>query len=492
MCHPEDSLGEEAKERGYGFLRLCKELLDLDTKEGAYCATNVIEHYQSKIHLFGSLQCTAWCKWHQVNGHLYGKEYWQWLLGERMKSKRQVQEFIKVANLVLDCGGHVYFEWPKGCKGHELEVLRAWVKERGLGCVEVHGCELGVVDKNNDRIHKPWWIYSSNQDFIDSLWDYKCKGDHEHVQCAGCRTTGTGFYPPYMAQKLLDGMGYNVQGGAVPAMVCEALTVESFKPKQGEYRNHNAELHESMMAMVARVVGFKELRTNQNAMDAVDIEMGKLRKNDVWDEAHPKRRVDVVKDAERRKVEVHLGRIFATCTEKNFEMPEWLRKWKGRVCFDGRPHMVKTGLNKNAIFQHLDSLPASMAAGKNCMAYGLLPGFFVEGADAIQAYTQAVWDGEETWLELAFEHWPESWKKIFKKEDRPMCKLLRNIYGHPQAGPRFERWADKQFRSIGYTPIENWKGCYFHPKLLTLLVAYVDDLTLAGPEKNKKIAWEAI
>ena len=29
MCHPESSLGEEAKERGYGFLRLCKELLDL-------------------------------------------------------------------------------------------------------------------------------------------------------------------------------------------------------------------------------------------------------------------------------------------------------------------------------------------------------------------------------------------------------------------------------------------------------------------------------
>ena len=133
-----------------------------------------------------------------------------------------------------------------------------------------------------------------------------------------------------------------------------------------------------------------------------------------------------------------------------------------------------------------------MPASKNCEAYGLIPGYFVEGVDAIQAYTQAPWDGVPTWVELAYEWWPESWKQRFTKEDRPVALLLFNLYGHPQAGPRFERWADVQFRSIGYMPIENWRSCYFHPQKESFLIAYVDDIMLSGPLRWKHKAWAEI
>ena len=201
--------------------------------------------------------------------------------------------------------------------------------------MEVHGCELGVTDKHGQPIHKPWWIYSSNQQFVNEMWEFKCRGEHTHVQCAGCRTTATGFYPPFMAGKLLDAMQYNEHGTAVPAMVCQEQNLNGFRPKEGEYRTHSADLYDYLQAMVARVVGFKEMKSNQSAVDAVAVEMGKLRDNTVWDEKRPKTRDEVIASAENRKIEVHMARIFSTCTQNNFEMPEWMRKYKGRVCLDG-------------------------------------------------------------------------------------------------------------------------------------------------------------
>ena len=39
----------------------------------------------------------------------------------------------------------------------------------GIGCVEAHGCELGVETPEGDPIHKPWYIYSSNQHFTNFI-----------------------------------------------------------------------------------------------------------------------------------------------------------------------------------------------------------------------------------------------------------------------------------------------------------------------------------
>ena len=58
-----------------------------------------------------------------------------------------------------------------------------------------------------------------------------------------------------------------------------------------------------------------------------------------------------------------------TC--KNSEMPAEHQKFKGRVCFDGRTQSVKNEKGVSAMFKHLDSLPASMPAGKAAMGFKL-------------------------------------------------------------------------------------------------------------------------
>ena len=120
--------------------------------------------------------------------------------------------------------------------------------------------------------------------------------------------------------------------------------------------------------------------------------------------------------------EVHFGKIFAACTEKDFEMEdEKMRKYKGRVCFDGRPEKVKNTWGVRAAFQHLNSVPASMPASKSGIAHGLLPGYYVKCADAEKAYCQSPFKGIPTFLELPYCEWPDEWKAKFSKEDRPVC-----------------------------------------------------------------------
>lgn len=41
-----------------------------------------------------------------------------------------VGRFIKVANLILDQGGHVSFEWPRYCAGWTEEPLASWISSR--------------------------------------------------------------------------------------------------------------------------------------------------------------------------------------------------------------------------------------------------------------------------------------------------------------------------------------------------------------------------
>ena len=165
-------------------------------------------------------------------------------------------------------------------------------------------------------------------------------------------------------------------------------------------------------------------------------------------------------DAHRRGVEVHIGRIFATCTEKDFEMQdEQMRKYKGRVCFDGRRDKVRTQWGVRACFEHLHSVPASMPAGKSGVAYGQIKGRYIKTADARKAYCQSPWPGVmqggvPTWSKLPKEWWPQEWHDRGLVE--PVCLMLRNLYGHPLAGARYEKWAAGRLREKGFMPIENW------------------------------------
>ena len=107
--------------------------------------------------------------------------------------------------------------------------------------------------------------------------------------------------------------------------------------------------------------------------------------------------------------------------EKNSELEKGdpLRKYKGRVVFDGS--FVRDQDKNVALFQELSSCPATMQASKAADAFGCLPGHAIEQADAKQAYIQALLGGTETWVRLPREAWPGKW--VREGKDDPVCPL---------------------------------------------------------------------
>ena len=94
----------------------------------------------------------------------------------------------------------------------------------------------------------------------------------------------------------------------------------------------------------------------------------------------------------------------------------------------------------------------------------------LEIVDAEQAYIQAEMKGDPTWVWLPPEARPEWWRKKFPHLRRPVCRLLKALYGHPDVGTDWEQTCDARVRAAGFVPIgPDLPTCYYHPKLLLML-----------------------
>ena len=73
------------------------------------------------------------------------------------------------------------------------------------------------------------------------------------------------------------------------------------------------------------------------AQAALRAEWDRLRSRGVWDESAVREWPDVAKEAQAAGQEVNFGFLFATCVEKNSELPDGheKKKFKGRVVFQG-------------------------------------------------------------------------------------------------------------------------------------------------------------
>ena len=146
-----------------------------------------------------------------------------------------------------------------------------------------------------------------------------------------------------------------------------------------------------------------------------------------------------------------------------------------------------------ALFQDLGSSPATMEAAKIADFYGCAPGHSIDIADAIQAYIQADMKGTPTWVCLPEDERPAWWAKKYPYLRRPVCRLNKALYGHPDAGTFWEQKCDDHCKKVGFVAIgPEWPSCYFHPELKLLLIVYVDDFKLAGPEHNIKKGWSLL
>ena len=68
--------------------------------------------------------------------------------------------------------------------------------------------------------------------------------------------------------------------------------------------------------------------------------------------------------------------------------------------------------------------------------------------------------------------------------------MLKELYGHPDAGTYWEEHCHKHTISVGFNAVEDgWVSCYWHDELRLFLIIYVDDFKLSGPDKNIKQGW---
>ena len=89
---------------------------------------------------------------------------------------------------------------------------------------------------------------------------------------------------------------------------------------------------------------------------------------------------------------------------------------------------------------------------------------------------------------------PEEWYRADGSHvyDRPVVRMLRALYGHPDSGTLWEKHSFKHLQSVGSEKIPNWPSLFWHAELKVLLSVYVDDFTAAGKAAALKLCWEAV
>ena len=166
-----------------------------------------------------------------------------------------------------------------------------------------------------------------------------------------------------------------------------------------------------------------------------------------------------------------MGYVLGICVEKNAELDASLRKFKGRVVF--RDNQVYGQSQYYAIFHDLGSSPATLQAAKAVDFFGCLPNHVLEVVDAEQAYIQAEMKGDPTWVCLPPKARPDWWRKKISNLPRPVRRLLKALYGHPDAGTYWEQKCDAHAQAVGFVPIgPEWPSCYYHPKLPLMFSIY--------------------
>lgn len=253
---------------------------------------------------------------------------------------------------------------------------------------------------------------------------------------------------------------------AMPVMNC----VNTHRP--GVSPNH------VYSACVARPVTKKEAQTNPKENISC------------WNEDLVEEWSNVASRAKRSGTKVHIGRIFDILVEKNSELAESdpARKFKGRVVFEGC--CVKDEDSNWAIFSEIASCPASMEATRSADAYGLILGNSIEIADGESAYTQAKLGGDLKYVRIPKERWPDT---RGRKYIDSVCPLVLALCGHPDAGGFWELRCEKSFMAVGLErAAPEWKSVFRCKELDLLLVIYVDDFKLVGPQSNWAKGWKLI
>jgi hypothetical protein len=147
-------------------------------------------------HLWGSIPCKSWSSLQNLNLHMYGAPFAARLAVQQRESLRMLKNFIALAKLIRENGGHVCFEWPAGAAGWKEKLVQKMIQELEMTRTFTEGCMLGLVSKRTgERINKPWIIATTSPCIADAFGKRLCSKDHPHTPCMGGEASASGKLP---------------------------------------------------------------------------------------------------------------------------------------------------------------------------------------------------------------------------------------------------------------------------------------------------------
>ena len=193
---------------------------------------------------------------------------------------------------------------------------------------------------------------------------------------------------------------------------------------------------------------------DERGVAAVKKEAEGLRANKTWlDETATE--LSVLKARARSQgIRVKVADLLTLCGIKHHELSPELWKYKGRIVYRG--DNIRDQNDQIILFDETSTTPTSLVALNLCLWFGCRAGCKTSGADAVQAFLQSDLDEgsfEETWVILSRELWLPNWEGRYH---RVAVRLKKSLYGHPQAGRKWEEHLRQRLVSLGGVEMHNY------------------------------------
>ena len=146
--------------------------------------------------LWGSFPCGPWSTWQNVNSAIHGKGY-EWKLKQKRKhSMKILRNFLRCAETIIQNGGHVVFEFLRGCSGWGIPELVQFIKRHNLFVAEPDGCVFGLTDDDGQPHLRRWRVVTSSFHLARNLDAYKCQhpSGFVHSRLEGSKTPKSAFH----------------------------------------------------------------------------------------------------------------------------------------------------------------------------------------------------------------------------------------------------------------------------------------------------------
>ena len=488
-CQENSALSKVAEALDISYFGITKESCDIENDEHflqLLCwIQDEIQNGHGPIHLWGSLPCTAWSPWQRMAIHKYGKEYEEKLAARRQRSLEMVRRFHQVAKLVeLSRGGSSSFEWSKDSEGWEEQTVKETTQSLGMKSVQFDGCAFDL-EVDGKRPKRQWIVQTTNERLRNELMSKKCtheKGFHDPLE--GSTTTKSGFYNTSMAICLISSLFPSVILERIPAMPTIPFKLDPHRARLQDF--HTPDI--CVLATIHKLLTRDEMRNDPKAIEAVKEEGRGVRAKDVWLDSTVMEKSERIAQAKKEGKTIHVADVMPIASIKHWESPE-RRKYKGRLVFRG--DNVKDTWGAAAQFGALYSSPTNTQAINLAVFYGLLWGHKLTAADCTRAFLQA-WlvIKEETYVVIPRELWLEEWVGKYKQ---PTVQLKKALYGHPLASAFWELHLKQVLTGdLGLVPVEGHPSVFMCPATRLLVVVYVDDVLVSGPQECHKSFWDRL